>query len=372
MLGHFPTGVAGITSIGSDGAPVGMTVGSFVSVSLDPPLVAFLPDKGSTTFPKIRDAGFFCVNVLGAEQEQVCRAFASRGADRFAGLKWRSAQSGAPVLDGAIAWIDCDIDNVIDAGDHYIVLGRVRDLALAEAGLPLLFFQRGYGQFSALSLTAAAEPDLIEKLRLADIVRPHMERLVSDLDVASMASALVGSEVVVLASTGIPIDREFPRQVGQRMPFVAPLGAVFAAWSEPLLKRWTQPLTEASPEKLEQYRSMTERVRARGFSVAMSGEAHHRFEQTLGGVSVTKLATQDLEPVRQSIEALADAYDPADLSTDKEYSVRNLSVPIFDSSGEPVLALSLYGLPPSISADRIAEYAARLKQTSAEISRELP
>ena len=86
VLGHFPTGVAAITSIGADGAPVGMTIGSFVSVSLDPPLVAFLPDKGSSTFPKIREAGFFCVNVLGADQEHVCRAFAARGTDKFAGL----------------------------------------------------------------------------------------------------------------------------------------------------------------------------------------------------------------------------------------------------------------------------------------------
>jgi flavin reductase (DIM6/NTAB) family NADH-FMN oxidoreductase RutF/DNA-binding IclR family transcriptional regulator len=371
VLGHFPTGVAGITSIGRDGAPVGMTVGSFASVSLDPPLVAFMPAKGSSTFPKIREAGFFCVNVLGADQEDVCRAFAARGTDRFAGLRWHPAQSGAPVLDGAIAWIDCDIESVTEAGDHHIVLGRVRDLATAQSGLPLLFFQRGYGQFSSLSLTAAPEPDLIEKLRLADIVRPHMERLVVDLDAACMSSALIGSEVVVLASTGIPVDREFPTRVGQRMPFVAPLGAIFAAWSEALLRRWTQPLTQASPEQLEQYSQMCRRVRERGWSIAMTSEAHRRFENALTGVSVSEIATQDLEPVRRVIGALAEAYDPAMLDAEREYCVRNISVPVFDSETEPLLALTLYGLPPSISRAQIDAYVEVLTEASTAISREL-
>ena len=155
VLGHFPTGVAGITSIGPDGAPVGMAVGSFTSVSLDPPLVAFLPDKKSTTFPKIRDAGFFCANVLGADQEHICRAFASKAPDKFVDVGWRPADSGAPILDRAVAWIDCDIEEVHEAGDHFIVIGRVRELEVPEVGLPLLFFQGGYGRFAPLSLAAA-------------------------------------------------------------------------------------------------------------------------------------------------------------------------------------------------------------------------
>src|ERR1700722_6991549 len=121
VLGHYPTGVAVVTAVDGDGQPTGMAVGSFTSVSLDPPLVAFLPDRSSTSFPRIRSASSFCVNVLSAEQEHICRAFAAKGQDKFRGLSWRPAASGAPILDGVVAWIDCEFEAIYETGDHYIV-----------------------------------------------------------------------------------------------------------------------------------------------------------------------------------------------------------------------------------------------------------
>jgi 3-hydroxy-9,10-secoandrosta-1,3,5(10)-triene-9,17-dione monooxygenase reductase component len=149
VLGHFPTGVTVITAMGADDKPVGLAVGSFTSVSLDPPLVAFCPDRKSSSWPKIREAGVFCVNILADDQEQVCRVFASKGDDKFKGLGWRPGGTGSPVLNDVLAWIDCDIDAVHDAGDHEIVVGRVRELEVArEHGPgPLVFYRGGYGRF---------------------------------------------------------------------------------------------------------------------------------------------------------------------------------------------------------------------------------
>ena len=147
VLGHFPTGVTVVTAA-SDEGPTGMAVGSFASVSLEPPLVAFFPGKGSASWPLIESAGAFCVNVLAADQEEVCRRFASKGGDKFAGLGWRPAPSGAPLLDGVLAWIDCDIDSVVEAGDHFCVIGRVRELEVSHDGAPLVFFRGGYGRFA--------------------------------------------------------------------------------------------------------------------------------------------------------------------------------------------------------------------------------
>ncbi|MGQ0483238.1 MAG: flavin reductase family protein [Pseudonocardia sp.] len=149
VLGNYPTGVAVVTAIAEDGRPVGMAVGSFTSVSLDPPLVAFLPDRSSTSFPRIRTAASFCVNVLAADQEALCRGFAVRGGDKFAGVSWAPARSGAPRLDGVAAWIDCDFESITEAGDHYIVLGRVRELHAPGDRPPLVFFRGGYGHFTA-------------------------------------------------------------------------------------------------------------------------------------------------------------------------------------------------------------------------------
>ena len=88
------------------------------------------------------------MNILAEDQEEVCRRFASKGDDKFAGLGWAPAGSGSPLLDGVLAWIDCDIDSVTEAGDHFCVMGRVRDLAVVHDGAPLVFFRGGYGRFA--------------------------------------------------------------------------------------------------------------------------------------------------------------------------------------------------------------------------------
>jgi flavin reductase (DIM6/NTAB) family NADH-FMN oxidoreductase RutF len=149
VLGHFPTGVTVITTAAPGESPTGLAVGSFSSVSLDPPLVAFMPAKTSTSWPKIEAAGAFCVNILAEDQEDVCRVFAGKGDDKFAGLGWKPGHQGAPIIDDVLAWIACDIDAVHEAGDHYIVVGAVRDLEIVHEGRPLVFFRGGYGRFEA-------------------------------------------------------------------------------------------------------------------------------------------------------------------------------------------------------------------------------
>jgi 3-hydroxy-9,10-secoandrosta-1,3,5(10)-triene-9,17-dione monooxygenase reductase component len=146
-LGNYPTGVVIITGAGEEG-PVGLAIGSFASVSLDPPLVGFLPDKGSSSWPKIETSGAFCVNVLAADQLDVCRAFASRGGDKYQSVGWRAGVTGSPVLDGVVAWIDCSIERVDEAGDHWFVLGRVQEMDVPRADVgPLLFLRGNYGEF---------------------------------------------------------------------------------------------------------------------------------------------------------------------------------------------------------------------------------
>lgn len=149
VLGHFPTGVTVITAEGDDG-PAGLCVGSFFSVSLDPPLVAFCAAKSSTSYPKIEAAGHFTVNVLAEGQEDIGRVFAAKGDDKFVGVGYRpSPSTGAPVLSDVLAWIDCELDTVHEAGDHWIVVGRVLDLEVGHEGGPLVFFRGGFGRFAS-------------------------------------------------------------------------------------------------------------------------------------------------------------------------------------------------------------------------------
>jgi flavin reductase (DIM6/NTAB) family NADH-FMN oxidoreductase RutF len=147
VLGHLPTGVTVITGFGPDG-PTGMAANSVTSVSLDPPLVLFCPAKSSGTWPAIRTHGTFCVNVMAGHHEAIVRTFSQKGVDRFAGVNWTSRPTG-PALDDALAWIECEIRDEHDAGDHTIVVGRVAALKAAPAGTPLVFFQGRYGRFAS-------------------------------------------------------------------------------------------------------------------------------------------------------------------------------------------------------------------------------
>lgn len=147
VLGHFATGITVITAVDGDG-PVGFTCQAFSSLSLDPPLVMFSPAKASSSWPRIRGAGHFAVNILSEGQEDVCRRFATKGADKFAGHGWKPAPTtGAPILADVLAWIDCTIEGEHDGGDHLVVVGRVHGLEIVQEGKPLLFFRGGYGRF---------------------------------------------------------------------------------------------------------------------------------------------------------------------------------------------------------------------------------
>ncbi len=148
VMGHFATGVTVVTAtVGSE--PAGLAVNSFCSVSLNPALVAICVSKLSTTWPKIRESGSFCVNVLADDQEDVCRVFATYGTDKFQGIGWKPAASGAPILNDVLAWVDCAVVAEHDGGDHAILIGEVRDLDVIREGLPLVFYRGGYGRFQS-------------------------------------------------------------------------------------------------------------------------------------------------------------------------------------------------------------------------------
>jgi len=144
VLGRFASGVTVVTAI-SGGEPVGLTCQSFSSVSLNPPLVLFIPSKTSRAWPLIQRSGKFCVNFLADGQADVSNVMASRGVDKFADVAWKPApESGSPLLEGTLGYVDCQIHTVHEAGDHYIVVGRVLDLVLGDGEKPLLFFQGKY------------------------------------------------------------------------------------------------------------------------------------------------------------------------------------------------------------------------------------
>jgi flavin reductase (DIM6/NTAB) family NADH-FMN oxidoreductase RutF len=144
VLGSFATGVVAITAIDpASGTPTGLAANSFTSVSLDPPLVAFCVAHTSTSWPRVRQARRFCVNILAENQQAVCRQLALRGGEKFHKLGWRASPSGAPVLVDGVAWLEVSLEAEHMAGDHMIIVAHVHHLDASEMK-PLVFFRGSY------------------------------------------------------------------------------------------------------------------------------------------------------------------------------------------------------------------------------------
>jgi flavin reductase (DIM6/NTAB) family NADH-FMN oxidoreductase RutF len=160
-MGHFCSGVVIVTGIEGP-HPVGFTAQSFLSLSLEPPLIAVCPARSSTSWPRIRRAGHFGVNVLATNQRELCNRFASSGGTagagaKFEGITWEPGETGSPVLPAVLAFMDCRLEAEHDAGDHTIAIGRVVDLRVSTHDhSPLLFFRSTYGSFHALPGTGSA------------------------------------------------------------------------------------------------------------------------------------------------------------------------------------------------------------------------
>ena len=142
-LGCFATGVTVITAVDGEGNPRGLTANAFSSLSLDPTLILVCVDHRSDTFPVIGQASAFAVNILGEDQRELSQRFAGKGADKFSGVPYRPGDTGAPIIDGALAVLECLVESAHEAGDHTIFIGNVQHVQHG-GGKPLLFFRGNY------------------------------------------------------------------------------------------------------------------------------------------------------------------------------------------------------------------------------------
>lgn len=365
VLGQYPTGVCVVTGQTPEGEPVAMVVGSFTSVSLNPPLVAFFPDRNSSSWAKLKSCEHFCVNILGADQEPVCRKLASKDPDKFSGTPHRLSSRGSPVIDGAVAWIECDRYSVTDAGDHEMVTGLVREMDVVGGGLPLLFFQGGYGRFTPASMAAEEGQGLtLAQLRDVDRARSEMEGLASSVSARCIATVRVGDELVIAASAGQTRRGSAATLVGQRLPFVPPTGSILAAWLPTAeADRW---LDRQPPEKRAVSAAALATVRERGFSVGLINDAQRAFSDRLAAVAEGRAHDIDLEDL---FEALS--YDPPDLTDAMYREVRIISAPVYDNEGRVTFALSLHDFPKPSGEDGVVAYIEQLVAAAAIVTRNL-
>jgi flavin reductase (DIM6/NTAB) family NADH-FMN oxidoreductase RutF len=376
-LGHYPTGVAVVTAVTEGGKAAGMVVGTFSSVSLDPPLIAFFPASNSRSFAQLRTAQTFAVNVLAADQEPLCRRLATSGADKFDDVRWRPGPLGSPILDGAVSWIECTFEQIREAGDHYIVLGLVHELAIERSTLPLLFFQGGYGQFSPGSFIAAPDPGLIHAAQLAETIRSQVEDLSIEFAVNCSVLAKIGGDAVqVLAANQGSTAEPFP--LGHRQPIIPPLGAVFLKDSAPAeVDEWLRRAPDDSQDRRDLYRALLGRVREHGYSLLVAEpERLRRHQAVLSAFELSHRLPRQERAVQQATSELADLYCP-DLLPGRRYTLASVVVPISSEGNRPPgpprparadlppMAIRITGLPASMPTEQIQAWTRRLRQVAA-------
>jgi flavin reductase (DIM6/NTAB) family NADH-FMN oxidoreductase RutF len=362
-LGHYPTGVAVVTAIAEDGEPAAMVVGTFSSVSLDPPLIAFFPAASSKSFARLRTAATFSVNVLAADQEPLCRQLSTSGAGKFDGVRWHPGPLGAPILEGAVSWIECTFEQIREAGDHYVVLGRVQELAVARSALPLLFFQGGYGRFSHRSFIATPDPDLIQAAQLAEAIRGQVEELSAEFGVnCGVIVKIGGDSVQVLAANQGSIAEPFP--LGHRQPIIPPFGAAFLVnATEAEADEWLGRAPDDSHRDL--YSTLLGKVRARGYSLlAADPELLQRHRAVLAAFEVSQGLREQERALRQTTAELAELFCP-DLLPGRRYDLASIVVPIPIGADLPPMAIRVTGLPDSLWAEQIESWGRRLKRVAA-------
>jgi 3-hydroxy-9,10-secoandrosta-1,3,5(10)-triene-9,17-dione monooxygenase reductase component len=143
VMGHFATGVTIITTINKAGEIHGLTANAFTSVSLEPPLLLISVDKKAESWPAFEESRIFTVNILADSQEALSRKFAVSGGNKFEGVAYRIGANRAPILEGALAYIECTLWAVYEGGDHTVFLGEIQQAEVREER-PLLFFRGGY------------------------------------------------------------------------------------------------------------------------------------------------------------------------------------------------------------------------------------
>ncbi|WP_121257682.1 flavin reductase [Nocardioides ferulae] len=375
VMGHYPTGVAVVTGV-VDGEPVGMVVGTFSSVSMDPPLVAFMPQVGSRTWDRLTLAPALCVNVLAHDQLELCRTMAVPRPDKFDGVDWVPSTLGAPVLTDAVAHVHCRQQSVVEAGDHWIVLCAVEGMEVTRPATPLLFFQGGYGGFSPAGMAAKADAELITAVRLGDRARPQVERLASRLECEAAALVAISPDELTTAVSAYGGSATMVEPLGQRVPLIPPIGEAYVAGAAPeVVERWLAKVGPNEPGLVECYRSRLAAVAERGVALSMVGPGarsdYQRLHEALAEYASGELTPARERAVRTVLAQTRHFFDELDVLPDETYDVGAVVVPVHGPDGRVAMVLRITQLPAGMPGRVVNGWIEELRTAAGCVERDL-
>ncbi|PJJ45177.1 flavin reductase (DIM6/NTAB) family NADH-FMN oxidoreductase RutF [Glutamicibacter mysorens] len=347
VLGQYPTGVTLITSVDEHKNPVGMVVGTFTSVSQDPPLVGFMPMNTSRTLDFIIGTGRFRASVLGDEHEELVRRFMRTPHEkRFAGEEWEFDAHGIPQLGDAVAWFDASVSDVMPAGDHKIILGAVEGLGLGRRSgtMPLLFLGGQYGSFNT-PIGVPGGTDLASRLKVANKVGDSVRELAAELDVECTLSTVIGESVLVLseANSRMPYG-------GMSFPFAAPIAPAFAVWGTDACRNAWISAAKAFHGQWDD-RALEDaiaQVQRNGYSLSFGPNRASYYERAIA------CSTSDA-PMAQLWKQMESDFHKFRSDPHPEKYATLIQVPVFGPDGTAHYDLVVTGFGPDASPDRFAE-----------------
>ena len=343
VLSHHPTGVSLVTGRTISDEPIGMVVGTFNSVSLDPPLVAFMPMRSSRTWEQMEPSGRFCINVLGADQQQRCASFLrSPMEERFTAWPWVPSPGDLPVLDDVVAWVECSTRDVVEAGDHWIVIGAVDAFEVRRPVAPLLHFQGGFGRFAPLGAATTDEPIRAGAVD-AERARPILEQVAADHGgEVTLVNPIGGDSLAVVGAATAPGSTGSDR-LGLRIPFIPPVGDVFAAFGDSgQQERWLDRSPERGTVTPGALRRRLDLVRRRGWSASLADPGRYtdeRLRRALCEFTTGTYTPATERQIRSAVSATGEYYSTGPVRSTEAYDVGSIAVPIFSGDGRVRSAL---------------------------------
>lgn len=361
VLGHYPTGVVVVTGRDPEGDILAMVVGTFSSVSMDPALVSFMPMKTSRTFEAMQHCDSLCINIVGGEQEDIVMTIARRWENKLDGLDWFESPSGDPILADSVAWIDTRLRNTVDAGDHWIVLCEVVDMAVTNPVSPLIFFQGGYGSFVCTSLMARMDHEILPAIHAAHGARLEVEALAADIgcEVSVLTAVSCDEMAVALSATGSDVDRA--HGLARRVPIVPPIGDSYV-FDQPhdIQERWIDKLRNAEDDVKQIHRERLAFMREHGFAMSFlppeGDAAYGEMRAATRRYESGRLTPADERSIRESIANCSVDYHVRDLHDDQTYDIGSLVLPIRDRTGGYTMTLRLAQLPQQATGTQVQEW----------------
>lgn len=359
-MGHYPTGVAAVTGRDRDGELLALVVGTFSSVSLEPALVSFMPMKTSKTFNKMRNCTSLCINIFGGEQEQDMLQIARRWEKKFDGIEWYPSPSGDPVLTNSIAWIDTSIEDIVEAGDHWIVLCRVQDLEVTNPVSPLLFFQGGFGSFAG-STSGKLTHEILPAIHAAHSVSEQLEDLATIIGCEVSVFAAVSEDEFATVFHSLSDAATADHSFATRVPIVPPIGDTYQ-YDKPaaVQQRWMDKIKDSSEEIREIHTRRLDAVKEKGYLLAhLPLEGSSAYEQMIRATKEYRKASltpDEQRAINELIGTTTVDYKHREIALEEIYNLASIVFPVRDPGGENTMTLRISQLPQNVTGETVAEW----------------